>query len=93
MLKAPSIMSSMRSAVRDLQVLAMVIAFGVGGIEDNECALNQFRAVWPVGYADVIDEVKSCAGCHLVFSLEQIPGDTKVRAEPAQSLPVRVPVP
>ena len=27
LLKAPSVMSSMRSAVRDLQVLAMVIAF------------------------------------------------------------------
>ena len=49
-------MSSMRSAVRDLQVLVMVIAFGVGvGIEDNECALNQFRAAWPVGNADVMD--------------------------------------
>lgn len=45
LLKAPRVMSSMRSAVRDLQVLVMVIAFGVGvGIEDNECALNQFRA-------------------------------------------------
>ena len=30
LLKAPRVMSSMRSAVRDLQVLAMVIAFVVG---------------------------------------------------------------
>ena len=34
LLKAPSVMSSMRSAVRDLQVLAMVIAF-VGIVEGN----------------------------------------------------------
>ena len=53
---------------RNLQVLAMVIAFGVGvGIEDNECALNQFRAAWPVGIADVIDEVKSYADVDLSF--------------------------
>ena len=34
LLKAPRVISSMRSAVRDLQVLAMVIAF-VGIVEGN----------------------------------------------------------
>ena len=34
LLKAPRVMSSMRSAVRDLQVLAMVIAF-VGIVKGN----------------------------------------------------------
>ena len=78
LLKAPSIMSSMRSAVRGLQVLVMVIAFGVGvGIEDNECALNQFRAVWPVGIADVIDEFESCTGVILSFPQNKSLGTPK----------------
>jgi hypothetical protein len=73
LLKAPRVMSSIRSAVRGL-LLAMVMAFvGVGLYsEGNEwgsqvLALNQFQTSCTVGNANVINRLRRSAGVVVFF--------------------------